>query len=236
MKNYLQIHVVRMMKVFAFLFLFQCMSTGLLLAIEVEMQVKSIEEVKVQIPLEGVTVKEAFSKIEEVSEFNFVYLNKEIKNLPELFIAQSNQSIYNLLVKISNQTGLDFKQVNQNIHVQKSKRNRNHQKVVVSELFIEISGRVTDDQGLPLPGVTIIIEGTSVGTVTDFDGNYTLDAEEGNVLVYSFVGFESQRRTVGNSNVIDIQMIQDASSLEEVVVTAFGIKKFQDGTLAKDDD
>lgn len=158
MKNYLQNHVVRMMKVFAFLFLIQCMSTGLLLAREVKMQVKSIEEVKVQIPLEGVTVKEAFSKIEKVSEFNFVYLNREIKNLPELFIAQSNQSIYNLLVKISNQTGLDFKQVNQNIHVQKSKRNRNHQKVVVSELFIEISGRVTDDQGLPLPGLPSLLK------------------------------------------------------------------------------
>ncbi|MBI0397246.1 SusC/RagA family TonB-linked outer membrane protein [Cyclobacterium marinum] len=225
MKNYLQSHDVRMIKVFAFIFLILCMSSGLLLAREVKRQVKSIEEVKVQIPLEGVSVKEAFSKIEEVSEFNFVYLNKEIKNLPELFIAQSNQSIYNLLVKISNQTGLDFKQVNQNIHVQKSKRSSNQQKVVVSNLFIEITGRVTDDQGLPLPGVTIIIEGTSVGTVTDFDGNYTLDAEEGNVLVYSFVGFESQRKTIGNSSVIDVQMIQDASSLEEVVVTAFGIKK-----------
>jgi TonB-dependent SusC/RagA subfamily outer membrane receptor len=225
MKNLILSHVIRMTKLFAYAFLIQCFSVGLLVAREGNAQIKSIEEVKVQLPLNGVSVSEAFSKIEGASPYNFVYLHKEIRNLPEIFIEHSNQSIYDLLVEIAKQTGLEFKQINQNIHVQKSKKRQFSKKVSIVQLFLEITGKVTDENGVPLPGVTIIIEGSSTGTVTDIDGNYTLEAEEGAVLIFSFVGFENQRIKVGNSNVIDVRLLQDQSSLDEVVVTAFGIEK-----------
>ncbi|MEX2567152.1 MAG: SusC/RagA family TonB-linked outer membrane protein [Cyclobacteriaceae bacterium] len=114
---------------------------------------------------------------------------------------------------------------NAETNVKKSKIHQFNHKVSMVELFVEVTGKVTDENGSPLPGVTIIIEGSSTGTVSDIDGNYTLEAEEGAVLIYSFVGYESQRRTVGNSNVINVQMVQDQSSLDEVVVTAFGIER-----------
>lgn len=87
-----------------------------------------------------------------------------------------------------------------------------------------ISGTVADDTGLPLPGVNIIIKGTSTGTQSDFDGNYTIGAAVGQTLVYSYVGFDTQEIAVGASNKINITM-QAGSVLDEVVVTALGISR-----------
>ncbi len=87
-----------------------------------------------------------------------------------------------------------------------------------------ISGAVTDDAGLPLPGVNIIIKGTTTGTQSDFDGNYTIDAAVGQTLVYSFVGFETQEQTVGASNTINVTM-KAGTELGEVVVTALGVSR-----------
>jgi len=83
-----------------------------------------------------------------------------------------------------------------------------------------ITGTVTDDTG-PLPGVSIIIKGTTTGTETDFDGNYAIDANTGDVLVFSFIGMETQEKTVGAANVIDVILAAD-NILEEVIVTAYG--------------
>lgn len=88
-----------------------------------------------------------------------------------------------------------------------------------------ITGTVTDEGGIPLPGVNIVVEGTSIGTQTDFDGNYAINASAGQVLVYSYIGQKDERRTVGAQNVINVQMQEDTQALEEVVVTALGIKR-----------
>ena len=85
-----------------------------------------------------------------------------------------------------------------------------------------ISGNVTDQNGLPLPGVSILVVGTSNGTQTDFDGNYTLTAANGQVLRFSYIGQKTIERTVGSSNIINVQMEEDAQALEEVVVTGYG--------------
>ncbi|MCF7567506.1 SusC/RagA family TonB-linked outer membrane protein [Sabulilitoribacter arenilitoris] len=88
-----------------------------------------------------------------------------------------------------------------------------------------ISGTVSDETGLPLPGTTVLVKGTSSGTSTDFDGNYSIDASTGDILVFSFVGYTSQEITVGSSNTINVTMQEDAAVLEEVVVTAQGIRR-----------
>ncbi len=89
-----------------------------------------------------------------------------------------------------------------------------------------ISGTVTDNGGLPLPGVNIIVKNTSNGTQSDFDGNYTVNANVGQILVFSYVGFITVEQTVtANTSTMNLQMNEDAAVLEEVVVTALGIKK-----------
>jgi TonB-linked SusC/RagA family outer membrane protein len=88
-----------------------------------------------------------------------------------------------------------------------------------------VSGTVTDQDGLPLPGVNIVVEGTTNGTQTDFDGNYSITASEGATLLFTYIGQRAVQKTVGAGSTINVQMQEDAQALEEVVVTAQGIKK-----------
>lgn len=88
-----------------------------------------------------------------------------------------------------------------------------------------VTGNVTDESGLPLPGVNIIIKGTSTGVQSDFDGNYAIEASQGDILVFSFIGLQTAEYPVGSSNVVDVVLQGDAAQLEEVVVTALGISR-----------
>ncbi|OEJ99289.1 SusC/RagA family TonB-linked outer membrane protein [Flavivirga aquatica] len=88
-----------------------------------------------------------------------------------------------------------------------------------------ISGTVIDNSGLPLPGATIIIKDTSSGTSSDFDGKYSISAKQGATLVFSFVGYTTQEVPIGASNTLNVTLTEDAESLEEIVVTAQGIKR-----------
>lgn len=86
-----------------------------------------------------------------------------------------------------------------------------------------VTGTVTDQDGVPLPGVNIVVKGTVEGTQSDFDGNYVIEANEGDVLVFSYLGQRTLEKSVGAASVLNVQMEEDASQLEEVVVTAQGI-------------
>ena len=87
-----------------------------------------------------------------------------------------------------------------------------------------VRGKVTDDTGEPLPGVNVVIKGTTTGTTTDLDGNYMLTKFPGMILVYSFVGFETMEVEVGDRNTVDITW-GGAVELQEVVVTGYGIQE-----------
>ena len=88
-----------------------------------------------------------------------------------------------------------------------------------------VTGTVVSEQSGPLPGVNVIVKGTSNGTLTNFDGEYSIKAKVGDVLVFSFIGMNSTERTIGNLDVVDITMEESAEALEEVVVTALGISR-----------
>ena len=89
-----------------------------------------------------------------------------------------------------------------------------------------ISGTVTGEAGEPLPGVNVIVKGTSSGTVTDIEGNYSLSAaQDANTLVFSFIGFITQEVEIGNRTTVNVELLTDAQQLSEVVVTALGIQR-----------
>jgi TonB-dependent SusC/RagA subfamily outer membrane receptor len=87
-----------------------------------------------------------------------------------------------------------------------------------------VTGVVSDDQGMPLPGATVLEQGTSNGVSTDFDGNYSIEIAEGSVLEFSFVGYETSAITVGADDQINVSLAQ-GNELEEVIVTSLGIKR-----------
>ena len=87
-----------------------------------------------------------------------------------------------------------------------------------------ITGTVTDEQGLPLPGVNIIIADTNTGVQTDFDGEFSIQASTGDELIFSFVGLTTTTLTVGEASRYDVTLTADAGQLGEVVVTALGVR------------
>jgi hypothetical protein len=89
-----------------------------------------------------------------------------------------------------------------------------------------VTGTITTEDGEGLPGVNVLVQGTTTGTTTDLDGNYSLSVpSDASSLVYSFVGYRSQVIAIGNRSIIDIQLEEDIAALEEVIVTAFGVEK-----------
>lgn len=98
-----------------------------------------------------------------------------------------------------------------------------------------ITGTVTEQStSLPLPGVNVIIKNTTTGAATDFDGNYQIDANNGDVLVFSYVGYVTQEITYTGQSTIDLQLVEDAAQLDEVVVIGYGSVKKEDLTGTAD--
>ena len=99
----------------------------------------------------------------------------------------------------------------------------------------KIEGKVSDEDGTGLPGVNVLIKGTTQGTATDADGKYTLSIAEGTtdpILVFSFIGYTTQEQSVGGRSIIDIKMVADAKELSEVVVVGYGTQNKRDITGA----
>jgi len=97
---------------------------------------------------------------------------------------------------------------------------------------IVVTGVITDPEGEPIPGVSVLKVNSSVGTVTDLDGRYTINANQGDQLRYSFMGFETRTLTVGSSNMMSLILQSDISSLEEIVVVGYGTAKKRELTGA----
>ena len=88
-----------------------------------------------------------------------------------------------------------------------------------------VTGKISDEVGQALPGVNIQIAGTQRGTVSDSDGNYSIEVPDGGSLTFSFIGYVDQRILVGNQSVINVTLQPDVRNLEEVVVTALGVER-----------
>lgn len=87
-----------------------------------------------------------------------------------------------------------------------------------------ITGTVTDESGISMPGVNVVLKGTTSGTITDLDGKYTIHVPDNNsILVFSFLGYATIEKTVGSQRMLNVSMGEDATLIDEVVVTALGI-------------
>lgn len=209
--------------------LLQCFTITFLMAKGGETQKeKSIESIYLSLKLDGESITDVFQKIEEKTPFTFAYRKSIIDNKMRLDATFSEESLASLLRFVSQNTGLSFKRVDETIQVSKSFLSE--PTVEETSAYVEqmdVRGKVVDQNGQGLPGVSVIVQGTTSGTTTDSDGIYRLTVPDGATLVYSFVGFESQEIPVSNRSVIDVSMKEDIESLDEVVVTALGIEKDQ---------
>ncbi len=196
----------------------------------VSAQNKYLRDIDVSIVSGEGDLIDVLSRIENSSDFSFVYFKKEIRN-KAVTLDKNKWRMDELLKEISTQAMVSFSRINETITVTKAETN--DQLPVLKESLAEqqsIRGTVTDEDGAGLPGATILEKGTSNGTITDVDGKFSLSVSEDAVLTVSFVGYQSIEVPLNGRSVIDIELTSDISSLEEVVVVGYGTQKKSDVT------
>ncbi|MFC3415421.1 SusC/RagA family TonB-linked outer membrane protein [Algoriphagus hitonicola] len=223
MENNLRRQLIMLSKRLIYAFLIQLFFCTVILANSGNAQRKNIEKVKISMKLQEKSLAEFFNQVESKTDFKFTYTDNLVDLRQSITVVENNISLYDVLVAVSMQTNLNFVQVNENIHVKVKKENLKDKAVEVDQnADINVRGVVKDGTGQPLPGVTVLVKGTTIGTVTELDGSYTLTAPEGAVLVFSFVGYVVQEVSIGNQSVIDVTLNEDETSLDEVVVVGYG--------------
>ncbi|WP_339655917.1 SusC/RagA family TonB-linked outer membrane protein, partial [uncultured Salegentibacter sp.] len=176
--------------------------------------------------------------LEEQTDYNFFYNNKLVNEKVKINISFSSENVQEVMSQILKSTNINFRIINNNIVLYKddfseaseyitdhpSDRSLTSQSILDPDDFQQVvEGKVLDDNGLPLPGVNVIIQNTNTGTQTDFDGVFSIEAEEGDVLEFSYVGMESLTyRITDLDSPIEVVMLQDADQLSEVLVVAYG--------------
>lgn len=225
MKNKLSTLIIMATKYTLVGVLLQCFFLQMLIASGAKAQrIRSVKQTYINVDFRGSSIINSFRQIERISEYSFAFDEKDIDKSIRLNFKMKNQTLADILTEISRLTKLKFKQVDSNIHV--SKKTASREPSVIVALILQtrtITGKVTskeDSEGLP--GVNVVEKGTSNGTVSDVQGNYSLEVSEGATLVFSSVGYTSEEIEIGNQSVIDLVMTTDIQQLEELVVVGYG--------------
>ena len=185
---------------------------------------------KLDLKVKNVSIFEVFEEIEDNSEYRFFYDNDQVDLRKKVSINTKQEQISSILKELFKGTDLTYQVKDQLILVQSKYSNVN---INNTQQENTVSGTVTDASGGPLPGVTIVIKGTTKGTTTDTDGNYSLQNVPGDAtLVFSFVGMKSKEISVAGKTSIDIVMEEDAIGIEEVVAIGYGTQNRQEITGA----
>ena len=213
--------LLRVMKLTAFLIL--------ILVFDVSASLYS-QNAKVSVKIENATLSEIFSQIEEQSDYLFFYQNEQIRNVQRKTIEVSNKNALELVAELLRETGLSYKLMDRNIIIFPAGENIG-QTISVGQQKLTVSGKVTDSTGMPLPGVSVVVKGTTTGTITDFDGKYNLPNVSGEAtLVFSFVGMKSQDVKIAGKSTINITLEEETIGIEEVVAIGYGTMKKSDLT------
>ena len=220
MRNHLQFLLIMSSKLLLYGFFLQIFFAGVLAASNGKAQNRSVKEVFVEMDARSASILEIFKTIEKETEFSFIYDKSHVDRKARIDIS-GKLSVNDILVKISRVTDLRFRQVNNLINVKKMKNAYSKGNIEVVFQNIMVTGTVTDN-GEGIPGVNVRIKDTNLGTITNSDGRYSLEAPADGVLIFSFVGYQVEEIPIANRNSIDVSLVQDIQSLEEVIVVGFG--------------
>ena len=180
------------------------------------------QNAKLNLKMSKATIAEVFDAIEQKSDVYFFYNKQEIDDTQLVDVAFENKTIEEVLDYFEKNLSISSQFVGKNVILKSQQEN------FTTQQNRKVTGNVADADGLPLPGVTVLVKGTTKGAVTDFDGNYSIDdVSVSGTLVFSFVGMRTEEIAVGNQASINVTMEEDAIGVQEVVVTALGIKREQ---------
>lgn len=174
---------------------------------------------KLSLKMSNVSLKQIFKELENKSDYYFFFNEEEMLSKHRVSINLKETTINQILDKALNSTGMNYEVIDRYVVVRKAKES--DQKKVT-----KITGTVKDKNGEPIPGVSVMIKGTTLGITTDIDGNYSLDVPSGSThLKFSFVGMKTKEVAINNQKQISIVLEEDAIGIEEVIAVGYGVQK-----------
>lgn len=179
-------------------------------------------QITVNLNVQDKSVREVLKAIEQQSQVRFFYSDDLLAMNNQINVKADNENILSVLDEIFSKSPLTYKAYENNLIV-----------IVPRQLLQQkqVTGTVTDQNGLPLAGVNVVVTGTTQGVVTDLNGKYTLEVPAGSKsLTFSFIGMESQEIEIGSQTQINAIMAESAVGLDEVVVVGYGTQKKSDIT------
>lgn len=197
-------------------------SLALLFAVVLQLSAEDgyAQRTRVAISMNNVSVEQVLNKIEETSDYVFLYNDKTIQKNRIVSVRNNSGKILDILDEVFKGTNVTYTVVDKQIILSTNKLN-----VTEQDPTIQVKGTVKDTKGEPLIGVNVKVKGTTTGAITDFDGNFQIQAKKGAVLEISYIGYASQEVKVTDNKSLSIVMTEDTKVLNEVVVTALGIKR-----------
>lgn len=182
---------------------------------------------KVSLDMHNVTLEQVLKELKAQTGMRFFYSVEKARGEQKEVVKMTDISLEEALRQVLDGTKLTY-EIQQDVIVI-----REQQEQQQSPKERKITGKVTDEEGMPLPGVTVLIKGTQLGTATDGDGNYQLTVPaQGHALVFTMVGMETREETIGERSEINVTMVADVNEMKEVVVTGYGNKSIASFTGA----
>lgn len=187
---------------------------------------------KVNLELRNASLVDVFHSIQQQTEFAFFYKNEHLPVNRTYNVTFSGARIDKVLDEVLEGTGLIYRVLNKDIVITKGEKSDSGREDLFSQQQTKtITGKVTDQGGQPLPGVTVLIKGTTQGTVTNPDGEFSLiNVPENAIVQFSFVGMNSQEVPAAGKQTINVVMQEEVLGLDEVIVIGYGTAKRKDYT------
>ena len=185
---------------------------------------------RLSLRMENATIAEVFDAVEKQSDFFFFYNKGQIDDQRKVSVDLENSKIDDVLATVFGKNAVSYEIIGKNIIVKSSDLTNPSD---AQQDGKKISGKVTDQSGAPLPGVTVVIKGTTIGITTDTDGNFTLSTPaNAQTLAFSFIGMQGQEVEIQGRSTLNISLKQETIGLEEVVAIGYGTTKKQDLSAA----
>ncbi len=175
---------------------------------------------KITIQKKNISIIEALKEVEKQSDYSVGYNDSQLRNKPVLNLDLKAVALENALAQILRRSGFTYQFKDKYIMIIPD----NKPKGIPAK---KVSGIVIDENNEPLIGVNIKVEGSSIGAITDIDGNFNIMAPQGSTLSFTYVGYTPQTVKITDKNIYEIRLVSDTKQLSEVVVTALGIKREQ---------
>lgn len=183
--------------------------------------IASAQEQKVSLEFTNAPLAKVLEEIGRQTSMSVVYNVEDVSGVDHVTVTAKDENVSKVLSQVLKGVTVTYSIVNNHIILSKSERIAH----VQSDQNVKVKGNVKDVNGEPLIGVSILVRGTANGTVTDINGNFSLQVPKGSVLEISYVGYVTQTVTITGTTPVNILMKEDSEQLDEVVVTALGIKR-----------